>query len=54
MIRLPCFAPLRDGDRFFGCVRASCFAHLWTMFAVAYVRACGRSASVPNQSEYSK
>ena len=23
MIRLPCFAPLRDGDRFFGCVRAS-------------------------------
>ena len=48
MIRLPCFTPLRDGDRFFGCVRASCFAHLWTMFAVAYARACGRSASVPN------
>lgn len=33
---------------------ASCFAHLWTMFAVAYARVCGRSAFVPNQFECSK
>ena len=40
MIRLPCFAPLRDGDRFFGCVRASCFAHLLD-------HVCGCLCSVP-------